>query len=136
MEENIKNEVVEMMANVDPETLAEANEALLNKAIVETAAKLPAEAHTKPVTNGKTIALGVGTFLGGLAAGAAIDHWVVPAIGKGLGKLKAKRAAKKAERAAKKAAAKKAQEKPANPANEAPATDDAPDPREHDTNID
>jgi len=136
MEENIKNEVVEKAFD---EMLEKAE--ALDKAIAETGVQ-PASALTeiKASTNGKNIAIGVGTFLGGCAVGVAIDRWVVPAIGKGFDKLKARHAKKKEERKAKKAAkaaAKANQEKPANPAPEAPVTEkDGPDPMEHDTKID
>lgn len=120
--EELKN-VEEMMTKVDPKTLAEANEALLNKAIAETASALPTTAQAKPAFGGKNLAIGIGTFCGGIAAGAAFDHWVVPLIGKGIEKLKTKRAEKKAAKAAKKAAkaAKQEKKEPVTPASAAPA---------------
>jgi len=133
MEENIKNEIVEKAADA----MMEAAENL-DKAIAETGVK-PASALTelkKPVT-GKNLALCAGTFFGGIATGVAIDHWVVPAISKGLDKLKEKRAKKKAEKAAKKAAkaAANAQEKKPEPAPAASTESDGIDPNTVDTTI-
>ena len=100
--ENVNN-----VNGMQVEDLAKANEELLEKAISETVAALPA-AQTKPVTGTwkKNLLIGGTTFIGGIALGAATEKWVVPAIGKAIDKWKVKRAEKKAAKAAKKAAAK------------------------------
>lgn len=132
MEENIKNEIVEMAA----ENLDRAAENL-DKAIVETGIKPASVITAQPSSTGKTLAIGVGTFLGGMGLGIALDRWVVPAIGKGIEKVKAKRAAKKAEKAlkkAQKAAAKIQENKPAK-APEASTENDGIDPTTIDTTV-
>ena len=133
-ENEVVNEVVETMTKVDPETLAAANEQLLNKAIETTLAQQPASQPKPGLSTGAKVGLGV---LGGTAIGIALDHWVFPKIGQALENAKAKRAQKKAEKAAKKAAkaSVKVQDKPANQDAPAATEDSAPDPREHNVDI-
>lgn len=132
MEENIKNNVVDQAF----EELVDKAENL-DKAIVQTAATLPAVAQTKTPTNKTTVVIGVSSLLGGLAVGAALDHWVAPAVSNWWEEKKVERAKKKEERRLKKEAKKAAKAAKEAPAPE-PATtvNDAPDPREHDTKID
>ena len=134
-ENEVVNEVVETMTKVDPETLAAANEQLLNKAIETTLANQPAPQPKPGLSTGAKVGLGV---LGGTAIGIALDHWVFPKISTALENAKAKRAKKKAEKAAKKAAkaAVNVQEtKPENQEAHATTEETAPDPRTYDTSI-
>lgn len=97
MEENIMtNEVAEQVADQ----------------LIDTATNdmtvVPVQTCAQPVVAssngaGKTVMAAVGGFVGGIAVGAAFNHWVTPKLKKGWAEHKAKKAKKKAEKEAKKA---------------------------------
>lgn len=94
MEEQVM-ENVENVAEKVAETIAEAKPAVT----------LPTVPTTAPASNSGKFILTIGGFAGGVAVGAAIDHWVVPKIQEGWKRHKTKKALKKAQKAAAKAVA-------------------------------
>lgn len=106
MEENIiTNEMVDQVAEQLVDTVEN------NVAVVPTQA--PVQPVAQPNGMGKNILIGLGGLGVGIGVGAAIDHWVLPLVGKKVENHKAKKAAKKAEKEAKKAAKnKKTESKP------------------------
>lgn len=95
MEEQVMENVVENVKEKVAETIAEAKPAVT----------LPTVPTTAPASNSGKFILTIGGFAGGVAVGAAIDHWVVPKFQEGWKRHKTKKALKKAQKAAAKAVA-------------------------------
>lgn len=139
MEENImtNNELVEKAYD----KLIDAADNMDKAVALGQPTTLPTQTTSTPNSDvGKTLLINGGVFLGGIAVGAAIDHWAVPKLKKAIDNHKEKKAKKKAEKEAKKAAKdkKNSNEKPEAKKNE-PAASEKPaevDPTTIDTKID